>query len=300
MLGFLSDAYSTAYGIVNALVIRLEYPAVTCLAFLAFELLLPRSRNSAQSYLRGAYFVFAAIAINTVVLTVVQATTGVQQASAGIGVSDKGSLFALDMTGLTGSEHLGLRAAGWLAATLGIAVVADFFYYWLHRAQHSISWMWRFHRVHHSITAMSATNSYHHVAEDLFQYVAVTLPLAFLLGVSAGPVPWLLIVVVNAHSYFIHSSANFNIGPLRYLLMDNRLHRIHHSREPRHINHNFATRTPIWDMLFGTAYFPRRDEWPAVGLADTDELKTMRDYLLLPFRGAGVRAPQPALESTAR
>lgn len=73
--------------------------------------------------------------------------------------------------------------------------------------------MWRFHKVHHSIKEMSATSSYHHVAEDLFQYVGVTLPLAFLLGVSTGPVPWLLIVVVNTHSYFIHSSANLNIGP---------------------------------------------------------------------------------------
>lgn len=76
--------------------------------------------------------------------------------------------------------------------------------------------------------------------------------------------------------------------------MDNRLHRIHHSREERHINHNFATRTPIWDVLFGTAYFPRRDEWPAVGLMDTDEPRTLRDYLLLPFRSDRADAPRSA------
>ena len=76
-----------------------------------------------------------------------------------------------------------------------------------------------------------------------------------LLGVASGPVPWLVIVLANTHSYFIHSSARLNIGPLRYLLCDNRFHRIHHSREQRHIDHNFATSTPLWDVLFGTADF---------------------------------------------
>jgi sterol desaturase/sphingolipid hydroxylase (fatty acid hydroxylase superfamily) len=58
--------------------------------------------------------------------------------------------------------------------------------------------MWRFHRVHHSIAEMYATNSYHHVAEDFFQFVAVTIPMSYLLGVEAGPVPWLVVVLANA------------------------------------------------------------------------------------------------------
>jgi hypothetical protein len=42
--------------------------------------------------------------------------------------------------------------------------------------------------------------------------------------------------------------------------------------------------SPLWDDLFGTAYFPRADEWPAVGLSDVAEPKTIADYLLMPFR----------------
>ena len=110
------------------------------------------------------------------------------------------------------------------------------------------------------------------------------MPMAVLLGVASGPVPWLVIVLANTHSYFIHSSARLNIGPLRHLLCDNRFHRIHHSREQHHIDHNFATSTPLWDVMFGTAYFPRADEWPAVGLDDVPEPPTIGDYLLMPFR----------------
>jgi sterol desaturase/sphingolipid hydroxylase (fatty acid hydroxylase superfamily) len=285
MLALLSDAYSACYGLVNSMLIRLEYPAVTCFAYLVLESLLPRNRNSLQSYLRGAYFIAAAVMINTVVLTVVEGVAGVDQVAPGTASAYQPSALAiLDLTRLTGSEHLAPRVAGWLAATLGIAMISDFFYYWMHRAQHSVPWLWRFHRVHHSVTEMSATNSYHHVAEDLFQFIAVTMPMAFLLGVASGPVPWLVIVVANTHSYFIHSSANINIGPLRYLIGDNRIHRIHHSLEPQHMQHNFGTATPVWDVLFGTAYFPRAHEWPKVGLSEIPEPKTLRDYLLMPFR----------------
>ena len=75
------------------------------------------------------------------------------------------------------------------------------------------------------------------------------MPMAVLLGVASGPVPWLVIVLANTHSCFIHSSARLNIGPLRRLLCDNRFHRIHHSREQHHIDHNFATSTPLWDVI---------------------------------------------------
>ena len=106
----------------------------------------------------------------------------------------------LDLRPLTESPSLPLRITGWLVAALGIAMVGNFFYYWMHRAQHRFGWMWRFHKVHHSITEMSATSSYHHVAEDLFQFAAVTMPMAILLGVASGPVPWLVIVLANTHS----------------------------------------------------------------------------------------------------
>lgn len=285
MLEFVDAAYSFGYGLVNATLIRIEYPVATCCAFLVLEMLLPRQRNSSASYLRGVTMVIVSVALNTLVLTALTMLTGAESTAAGMKASHAHEPFALlNLTFLTSSDQLSVRLLGYAIATLGIACVADFFYYWMHRAQHWFGWMWRFHRVHHSITEMNATNSYHHVAEDLFQFAAVTLPMSYLLGVESGPVPWLVIVVVNTHSYFIHSSANLNIGPLRYLISDNRLHRIHHSMEDRHLNRNFATSTPLWDVFFRTAYFPKRSEWPGVGLSDVPEPKTIRDFLLMPFR----------------
>ncbi|MFO1082023.1 MAG: sterol desaturase family protein [Reyranellaceae bacterium] len=275
MLSLLGDIYSVAYGLVNALLIRLMYPAGACLLYLLPELLLPRSRNSLRSYLRGAGFMAAAIAVNTVVIKALDGS---------LHGLDLPPLAILDLRPLTESPSLGLRLAGWLAAALGIAMIGNFFYYWMHRAQHRFAWLWRFHAVHHSITEMSATASYHHVAEDLFQFVAVTLPMAILLGVESGPVPWLVLVLAGTHGFYIHSSSRLGLGPLRWVLCDNRFHRIHHSRELRHRDRNFGTSTPLWDVLFGTAWFPRRDEWPSVGLDEQPEPRSVAEFLLLPFR----------------
>lgn len=274
MSDLLADGYSLAYAVANAAVLRLWSPALICLAYLSLEVVLPRSRNSLASYLRAGHFLAISIVVNTVLLTIAEAATNVYTIK---------PLAVLDLTPLTTSEHLPVRVLGWLAAAFSIAMIGNFFYYWLHRAQHAIPWLWRVHRVHHSITEMSATSSYHHVAEDMLQFACVVLPMAFLLGQIAGPVPWLVLVIVGTQVYYVHSSTRLSIGPLRYVIGDNTFHRIHHSLEERHFDKNFGTITPLWDVLFGTAYFPSKAEWPKVGLSGIAEPKTARQYLMMPF-----------------
>jgi sterol desaturase/sphingolipid hydroxylase (fatty acid hydroxylase superfamily) len=252
--------YSELYAWANAVVLRLAVPAEICLVYLCLELAFPRSRNSLQSYGRAALFVVVFVAVNTLVKGLA------------IRVVDADSnkpLALLDLSPLTESSVLPIQVLGWLLAAFLVSMVGNFFYYWLHRAQHAVPWLWRFHKVHHSIREMTATNSNHHVVEDILQYALVVVPTSFLFGVESGPVPWLVLAAAGSHSFFIHSSTHLGIGPLRYVLGDNTFHRIHHSLEFAHRDRNFGTATPLWDVLFGTAHFPRRGEWPQVGLDDT-------------------------------
>lgn len=100
---------------------------------------------------------------------------------------------------------------------------------------------------------------------------------------------------VRWQGYFEHSSTRLNLGWVRYLFPDNRFHRIHHSVERQHFNKNFGSGSAIWDMLFGTAYYPRAGEWPDVGLSNMGEPRTLREFLLRPFRrGKTLRHPTPA------
>ncbi len=279
----LGDAYSMAYGAVNAFLIRCAVPAQACAGYLLVEALLPLGRrNSVRSYWRGARFLLVTVAVNTAVFTIVSPVVDPARLS---------PLVLLDLKAFTQSAVLPVRIFGWLLAGLIVSMVGNVFYYWWHRAQHAFPVLWRFHKVHHSIRELSALTSYHHVTEDVLQYLLVLLPTAMLIGVDSGYVPAIVLAVLRTHTLYIHSSANINIGPLRYVIGDNRFHRLHHSTEPRHFGKNFATTTPLWDILFGTACFPRKGEWPNTGLGDVAEPERVADYLLMPF---GPAAPVPS------
>lgn len=185
-------------------------------------------------------------------------------------------------------QMLGLPT--WAAAILvGIAIILakDFFFYWEHRIQHR--WLWRWHAPHHAIRNLSAINSWHHWSEIAMFALMVAVPMS-LLSPAFGPRPFLIGLILSWQPIYLHSATRLQLGPvLRKLVVDSRYHRIHHSLESKHFDRNFGAATPLWDWLFGTAYFPGENEWPEVGLAGIDEPRTVREWSSLPFR----RAPSP-------
>jgi sterol desaturase/sphingolipid hydroxylase (fatty acid hydroxylase superfamily) len=271
-LAWLGGAYSVAYGLVNGMAINVRYLACVFVAYFLIEQLLPLSRNSLRSYGRAVCFWAITVSLNAFIFALVYQ------------VLDKDKLSAwwvVDLSLPTYSPPVQLL--GMIAATLAGLIIGNLLYYWFHRAQHAVPFLWRFHKVHHSITELSALNSYHHVTEDALQYVLTVAPMLLLIQFNSGAMPWIVAAILGTQAFYVHSSANINIGPLRYLIGDNRFHRIHHSNQERHFGKNFGTTTPIWDLLFRTAYFPQPGEWPETGLADTLEPKNVRDFLTMPF-----------------
>jgi sterol desaturase/sphingolipid hydroxylase (fatty acid hydroxylase superfamily) len=80
-----------------------------------------------------------------------------------------------------------------------------------------------------------------------------------------------------------HANSKISYGCLRYVIAEPRFHRVHHSIERRHFDKNFAFMFPVWDVIFGTAYFPAPEEYPKTGLANQKEPRSVRSYLLAPF-----------------
>jgi sterol desaturase/sphingolipid hydroxylase (fatty acid hydroxylase superfamily) len=157
-------------------------------------------------------------------------------------------------------------------------LIADFLYYWMHRAQHSIPWLWRIHAVHHSIEKMGAGSGFHHLIEAPLRALLVAAPTTIIFGGKAGAVAGFFVVM---HGYYVHTTTRLGFGRFAWLVCDNRVHRIHHSREPRHFDKNFGVLTLVWDKLFGTAYMPQADEWPDVGLDEKREPRSIREWVSL-------------------
>lgn len=193
-------------------------------------------------------------------------------------------LLSLDLTRLFGGGGKWLQVAGWIVMPVIAAIIGEFFYYWFHRLQHKSAFLWAFHSEHHALREMSAWNSNHHFTEEIFRVPFVLIPLSLLIQVDVGVVPALVGLIMGLQGQFEHSHTKLNLGPLRYVVADNRFHRIHHSVELHHYDKNFGSFTSVWDSLFGTAYFPAKDEWPDTGIDAHDEAKTLSEYLFRPFR----------------
>jgi len=190
------------------------------------------------------------------------------------------------------APHLGLKPllsvdlrpleslGGWvaIAAVLTTALIVDFLYYWFHRLQHACAPLWHFHQVHHSFEELNLANSAHHLTEEIFKIPFLVIPMALLIEIKVSEAP-LLAAVLAGWGTFVHVNARISFGPLNYVLSQPRYHRVHHSMDERHHNKNFASLFPIWDIVFGTAYFPNDAEPIRTGLHDKRGPRSVREYL---------------------
>ena len=120
-----------------------------------------------------------------------------------------------------------------------------------HYASHRVSLLWRFHAVHHSVRRMYGFNGLmKHPLHQAIETLAGTLPL-LVLGLPSG-VALALVFAVAVQLLLQHSNVDYTVGPFRWLLATNEVHRFHHRREPQLGDVNFGLFTTLWDHLLGT------------------------------------------------
>lgn len=164
---------------------------------------------------------------------------------------------------------------------LALLAAADFLRYWRHRAEHRF--FWPIHAVHHSPHELHAANSLGHPFQAVPEFLMVTIPLSFI-QLDGPALPMAVGLFSSFLTLYIHSPIDAHFGRARVAIVDNRFHRIHHSLEPDHIDRNFGVCFTLWDRLFGTAYWPKPNEWPKVGVASVAPPRNIREFLALPLR----------------
>jgi len=174
---------------------------------------------------------------------------------------------------------------GWqILQALVFFAIFDFFYYWLHRAQHTLPWLWPLHKLHHSERSVNVTTTMrHHWLEEPIRVWVVLLPIGLLFDQKPVTLAWIS-TAITLWGYFVHANLRLPLGPLSMLVAGPQWHRIHHSIEPQHTDRNFAAFFPIYDKLFGTYVHPGRDEYPATGLHSREDLNGPIRAVFSPFR----------------
>ena len=182
-----------------------------------------------------------------------------------------------------------LSAPYWLAF-IGSLLVLDLSIYWQHRAFHQIPWLWRLHRVHHADPDFDASTGLRFHPVEIILSMLIKITVVTLLGAPL----WAVIVfevVLNATSLFNHGNVALPAWlerPLRYLLVTQEMHRIHHSQVMRETNSNYSFNLSVWDRLFNsyTEQAAAGSDGIRIGLSDyPDHRQTTRitGMLIMPF-----------------
>ena len=188
------------------------------------------------------------------------------------------------------------REASWLLQLPLALVVAELPKYWHHRLQHETDLLWRFHATHHSAPRLYFLNaSRFHPIDTAIDLTIGGVPL-LVLGCPTE-VFALFGVVSGVHGFFQHANLQIRIGPLNYLFSMAELHRWHHSKTIHEANHNYGQNLIVWDLVFGTFFWPRDRQPPEeIGIPDLPAFPTTWwQQLLSPFRWRRIRAASRAL-----
>jgi sterol desaturase/sphingolipid hydroxylase (fatty acid hydroxylase superfamily) len=176
-------------------------------------------------------------------------------------------------------------------------VIADFINYWMHRAEHSIPFLWQFHSVHHAPEEINFLTAYRvHPFSKLLLGIGEVI-LLILLGVP--PTWWLPFSLARGLLASVqHTELDWSYGRLYPILVSPVFHRLHHSRDRRDFDSNYSQLFGIWDYLFGTAN-PSRTPPVAVGVEGLPPEPTLMGQFWGPFRRiarSGI-APEPPFGS---
>jgi|HubBroStandDraft_4_1064222.scaffolds.fasta_scaffold01063_3 sterol desaturase/sphingolipid hydroxylase (fatty acid hydroxylase superfamily) len=247
-------------------------PAV--LGLFAFFSLLERVLPAAgpRKPLRGYWLNFKVTLLEYVTIPILGGLTSV----AVIALGKRLGLGWIDLRFSTGHGMMDLLL-GFLLSTF----IFDFFFYWYHRFQHE-SFLWQEHKLHHMDEQLCAFYRESWL-ETLISGPLSAIPLAILfkLNPEQGAITG---TIFTAWVVFIHTNIRLHLGPFAVLFNAPQGHRIHHSRMREHFDQNFAAFFPIWDVLFGTYHYPKRDEYPSTGVHGEKEVQTLWEGATLAFR----------------
>ncbi len=142
-----------------------------------------------------------------------------------------------------------LPASGWTIAALFLA--QDFFYYGFHRASHRVRWLWASHVTHHSSERLNLSTAFRQsLTYPVSGMWLFWLPLAW---IGFDPKHVVAVVAINlAFQFFVHTEAVGRLGWLEKVFNTPSHHRVHHARNPKYIDRNYAGVLIVWDRLFGS------------------------------------------------
>lgn len=151
--------------------------------------------------------------------------------------------------------------AKWLAALL-LFLGVDLCFYWHHRLAHEFSIGWATHVVHHQSEEFNLIVALRQSALEHYLMAFCYLPLALF---GFPPTWYVAMFAFNLiWQFWCHTRLVGKLGPLEWVFNTPSHHRVHHGRNPKYLDKNYAGTLIVWDRMFGT--FQPEEEEPVYGI----------------------------------
>ena len=176
------------------------------------------------------------------------------------------------------------QAAHWV---IGFLLLDLSFYYW-HRANHALPFLWRFHNAHHIDPDLDVSTAFR------FHFLEIGFSAAFravqIVLIGGSPAIFLAYeFVFQANTLFQHSNVRVPIAVERWLsliLVTPRMHGIHHSQVREENNSNWSSVFSFWDRLHLTLRLNVPQAQVEIGIPgySLPEDNRVVNVLAMPFR----------------
>lgn len=161
---------------------------------------------------------------------------------------------------------VGLASPWKIPSTVGsfliLVLAVDFLYYWKHRFEHEIRFLWAYHSVHHSSVQYNLSTAIRLPFIGPFFSSWFFWPLAL---VGFSPIAIVAAYqIVLLYQFWIHTETITSLGYFDSVFNSPSNHRVHHGKNPRYLDKNHGGILILWDKLFGT--FEPETEKPSYGV----------------------------------
>ena len=132
---------------------------------------------------------------------------------------------------------------------LASLLLYDFMYYFMHRAMHHPKAMKFVHGVHHYVRFPTSTESiYLHPAENMAGLGLLCLAMVIIGPISAYSF-LICFFIYSTVNILVHSNLDLPHPAFKLLNFWAKKHDLHHGK---HLNRNYASIFPFWDLMFDT------------------------------------------------
>jgi sterol desaturase/sphingolipid hydroxylase (fatty acid hydroxylase superfamily) len=197
--------------------------------------------------------------------------------------------FEFGLIDLRFAEGKGIPAL--IVATWISIVVADFFFYWYHRAAHKVPFLWQLHKLHHMDRELDAmTLNRDNWIDAVYAAITISIPMGLFVKLDdldlwkLGLLSGFIVFVIQTLLALGHMNVKCQVGKASLLFCSPQVHRIHHSCLSQHFDKNFAFAFPFWDFIFGTYYAPAHDEFPPSGVPGEEEVGSFWEAQIFTLR----------------